>query len=256
MRPTGPSYVSGLKRIGVALLVLAQIFPWDVAPVRAQTTITFAGRTWIVKSGFYGPGPNHWDDSRNAVFVDAQGRLHLTITSVDGVWHSSEVRLPKSLGYGTYQFDVDSSIGTVDQNVVAGLFLYQDDDREIDIEFTNWQSPGEWMGHYSVQPAAIAGNTTLFPTPTSSSPSTHRIQWAPTQIRFASTASSKALSAWTYTGPSNFVPGSEVLHINNWLIQGIPPSDGQEQELIIKDFTFTPLSLTATTSAKNVRGSR
>ncbi len=242
--------------MGVFALILAQIFSWDVVPVHAQTTIAFAGRTWIVKSGLNGPGPNHWNDSRNAVFVDAQGRLHLKITSVNGVWYSSEVYLPNSLGYGTYKFDIDSSISTIDQNVVAAPFLYQDDGREIDIEFTNWQSPGEWMGHYSVQPGAITGNTTLFSTATSTSPSTHSIQWAPTQIGFTSSAGGTILKKWTYTGPSNFVPGSEVVHINHWLIEGLPPSNGQEQELIIKGFTFTPPPAATTTTIKRVRRRR
>lgn len=251
-----PTISSWLKRMGVFFLILAHIFSWDVVPAYAQTSIVFAGRTWIVKSGINGPGNNYWNDSSNAVFVDAQGRLHLKIISVNGIWYSSEVYLPSSLGYGTYQFDIDSSISTIDQNVVVAPFLYQDDGHEIDIEFTNWRSPGEWMGHYSVQPGTIAGNTTLFPTPTGASPSTHRIQWTPTQTGFTSNVSGTTLNKWTYTGPNNFVPGSEVAHINNWLIDGLPPSNGQEQELIIKNFTFTPPSIAPTTTVKKVRRRR
>ena len=34
-------------------------------------------RSWIVRSGWGGPGPNVWSDAENAVFVDGDGSLHL-----------------------------------------------------------------------------------------------------------------------------------------------------------------------------------
>lgn len=251
------SIFSWLKRTSVACLALVQIFSWNVAPVQAQTTLLFSGRTWIVKNGYNGPGPNTWSDAPEAVFVDALGRLHLKITLVNGVWYSSEVYLPNSLGYGTYQFDIDSSISTIDPNVVAAPFLYQDDTHEIDMEFSNWQSPGDQMGQYTVQPFTIAGNMTRFNVPTGAYPSTHTMQWMPTQISFSSSKSGTTFKQWTYTGSSNFTPGHEVVHINTWMIDGVAPSNGQEQELIIKSFTFTPASTTTPTRpTRKVRSRR
>lgn len=238
---------SWLKRAGVACLAFVQILSWNVAPVRAETTILFSGRTWIVKQGYDGPGPNNWSDAPESVFVDIQGRLHLKIMRVNGVWYSSEVYLPNSLGYGTYRFDIDSSISTVDSNVVAAPFLYQDDTHEIDMEFSNWQSPGDRMGQYVVQPFTTAGNMTRFAVPAGTSPSTHLIQWTPTQINFSSSEKSAVFKQWTYKGSNNFVPRHEAVHINHWLIDGVAPSNGQTQELIIKSFTFTPAKVTTKT---------
>lgn len=248
---------SWFKRMGIAGLVLIQALSWSVMSVKAQTTLTFAGRTWLVKSGDDGPGPNHWSDASNAVFVDARGRLHLKIKQKNGVWYSSEVSLPNSLGYGTYRFDIDSSISTIDPNVVVAPFLYQDDAHEIDMEFSNWQSPGDQMGEYVVQPFATQGNMTRFGVPLGKSPSRHSIQWTPTQLVFSSSENGTIFKQWTYTGASLFAPGQETVHINHWLIDGVAPVNLREQELIIKSFTFTPTSITsAPTTTLKTRSKR
>ena len=56
-------------------------------------TISFKGYTWNVKTGVGEPGPNYWDASSDAVFVDSQG-LHLTVALREGRWYSSEAWEP------------------------------------------------------------------------------------------------------------------------------------------------------------------
>src|SRR5262245_21295616 len=69
-------------------------------------TISFSGKTWLVKSstGKVGPGPNYFSDSTDNVWVDAGGRLHLKITKAKGKWSSAEIVSADSFGYGTYRF--------------------------------------------------------------------------------------------------------------------------------------------------------
>ena len=256
--------MSFYKRAGVACLMLVQltIGSWAVNRIltttpdaKAQTTINFAGRTWIVKSGYDGPGPNDWDDSPQSVFVDSLGRLHLRITYSNGKWYSSEVYLPGSLGYGTYRFDVDTPVYNIDLNTVAAAFVYQDDNHEIDVmEYSAWQEPGNWMGQFVVQPWSIAGNMKRFPTPSVNAPSTQMMQWTPTNINFNVTQNGSTLASWNYTGGNNFVPGREAVHLNHWLSNTPPaPANGQIQELIFRNFTFTPLSTTSTTTSTVTR---
>lgn len=205
-------------------------------------TINFSGYEWIVKSGYGGPGPNYWDDSDQAVFTDSDGQLHMEITRIDEQWYSSEVYLPSSLGYGTYKFTFLTNPNQVDTNIVLAPFLYQDDEHEIDIEYTNWRFLEADNINYAVQPYTISGNTKTFPSPQSysDSPIIATITWKPDKIYFKTSQDGKVLASWKYTGDNNFRPGGERVHINFWMIEGIAPSDFSEHEAIIKSFSFTP----------------
>src|SRR6266404_8443538 len=62
----------------------------------------WSGFDWRVKASTspVGPGPNYFSDSTNNVSIDAQGRLHLRITHVAGLWQCAEIVLQRTLGYG------------------------------------------------------------------------------------------------------------------------------------------------------------
>lgn len=71
-----------------------------------------------------------------------------------------------SLGYGTYQFTLDSRLDALDPNVALGLFTWSDDPadnhRELDIEFARFGQPTAPIGRYTLQPYTSAGNVFLF----------------------------------------------------------------------------------------------
>lgn len=231
----------------LALTITLSIFITGTLSANAYSrTINFSGYEWTVKSGYNGPGPNYWNDSEQAVFTDSEGQLHMKISKIDEQWYSSEVYLPSSLGYGTYEFTLLTNPNQVDANIVLAPFLYQDDEHEIDIEYTNWGYKGADNINYTVQPYTISGNTKFFPSPESysSSPIVARITWAPEKIYFETLQDEKLLASWEYTGTNNFQPGSEKVHINFWMIKGIAPSDLNEQEAVIRSFSFTPYTAT------------
>ena len=98
--------------------------------------IEFAGRQWIVKSGCgRGPGPNCWSDSKESVWVES-GQLHLKIREVNNTWHAAEVYTEACTKYGRHRFSTVTRLDSFDPNVVAALFLYRNDETEIDIEFS------------------------------------------------------------------------------------------------------------------------
>ena len=214
----------------------------------AGRTIQFAGLTWTVRTGLGGPGPNNWSDSTQSVWVDAQGRLHMKIRQVAGVWFAAEITSVDSFGYGTYLFNIESNADLFDPNIVVGLFTFLDCNNEVDIEFSRWTNPFDVAGQYVTQPA-ISGNINRFDLAPAGSVSTHSFTWRPQSIFYQSYAGqhdalppsvpATKVHDWLYTGPDIPVPSVERLHVNFWLVNGMPPSNGLEEEVVISNITFT-----------------
>jgi hypothetical protein len=279
----------------------------------------FAGRVWQVKvtgDCVWGPGPNHF--SRDNAWVDAQGRLHLKISYVNGAWRCAEIISSESLGYGTYTFRFDSGVNGLPNPIVVGVFTYSHDPeyahREIDVEFSNGAvvgAPKNWQ--FVVQPYTENDHRYRFSAPDNMASSTHVITWSPGIASFKSfvghptigprqlvldysvqrailgylefnpppspgdmfspvrvtsptnitvldtsdyskrdvfyrawlqslseTGDPAPFSAWSTQ--SNVPPGgTEKVHLNIWLLNGTAPGQqGQEYEVIVRDFEFKP----------------
>ena len=222
-------------------------------------TISFAGYDWIVKKSYeitdsIGPGPNNFSDSNENVFVDEDG-LHLKITQEGEDWVCSEVIAEQSFGYGTYTFEVNSRIDLLDENIVVGLFTWDDFSpfsldnqneyyREIDIEFSKWSDPqNPYNAQFVVQPHDIPEN--LFPfyiqLSDDDSLSTHIFTWNEESIDFQSIYDNTVVS-WCYSGDNIPVPGIESPRINFWLFNGNAPANNQEAEIVISIVDTIPVS--------------
>lgn len=193
--------------------------------------IDWSGFKWNVRTGSGGPGPNNWSDSANNVFVDSQNRLHLKITNSAGKWYCAEIYTTTIAEQGEYKFQVSSNPANLTYNVVGGLFYYLDDQDEIDIEFSRWGDPNANNTQYTVW--AITGGIESPRGETNIGSTTHLFRWNPSQIYFESVG----ILSWNYTGP-NFPKTGGELHLNLWLIDGKPPADSKEQELILSNFTY------------------
>lgn len=233
------------------------------APIRPGRHITFSGRDWIVKYSVTpeGPGLNYFSDSNQSVWVDEQGQLHLKIRNIVGKWHSSEVILNESLGYGEYVFYTASRIDQMDKNAVLGMFIWdtkapQNHYREIDIEYSLFGNPADMNAQYVVQPWNTTGNKYKFNVNLSENNSVNSFRWSAKNVSFRSMQgenlnnlnSSDIISSWVYNGSDNPPPGKENARINLWLfdpnnVLGMPPSDNKEIEVLIKKFEFIPPSI-------------
>ncbi|RKD86527.1 glycoside hydrolase family 16 protein [Mangrovibacterium diazotrophicum] len=207
----------------------------------AQRTIQFSDLEWFVKDGFSGPGPNYWSDSSHSVWVDSNGFLHLKIRKVAGVWHCAEIYSVKEFGYGEYKFHVATNLEDYAANVIAGLFLYENDSSEIDIEFPN-RGSHSLLGWYTVQPGPYShSNHEKFALNLSGSYSTHSFIWKKDLIEFESyhghadslPGQNHLINRWTYVGQNIPKEGKEHLHLNLWLDEGKAPGDQKEVELVI-----------------------
>ena len=216
----------------------------------------FGGYTWTVRSGRGGPGPNAWEPGN--VWLDAATNLHLKIAHREGKWSCAEVTMQKRLGFGRYQFQTIGRIDRLDDNVVLGLFNYPtrdvgpDGTHEIDIEFARWGEARNPLGNFTVWPVEreLKQVSKAFPVVLTGDEATHRFTWSRSQIVFHSVNGHReddqeAISTWTYgpSEPARFISQQPMpVHINLWLFQGRPPKDGQEVEVIIRDFKYTPTS--------------
>lgn len=184
----------------------------------AKRSIEFSGFTWWVKESknLAGPGPNWWSASKENVWVDKEGRLHMKITYRDGKWFCSEVVCEEPATYGTYVFYLSGRIDKLDPRVIFGLFTWDDTayktqaNCEIDIEFSRWNDPLAPNLHYSLQPARgpddpsgrykeriHMSNMTL-----EKPQSTHSFTWTPKRVVFSSFEGyehpAHQLDGWSY----------------------------------------------------------
>jgi hypothetical protein len=206
------------------------------------TQIQWSELTWNVKNGDgMGPGPNNWAATSSNVWVDAQGNLHLKIKKVGDKWYCSEIYSQQSFGYGEYKFEVSTNVENFDKNIVLGLFTYENDSREIDLEFARWGNASNPAGWYVVQPSTESSKNS-FSLNLTGSYSTHQFSWEASKIDFQSYhghGTQNLIEEWSYSG-SNIPPssGKEKVHLNLWLFNGLAPSNNLEAEVVIKSFTF------------------
>src|SRR5438270_8244930 len=110
-------------------------------PAHAQT-VTWSGFSWKLTSGHMA-GVALGNPAN--ITIDAQRYLHLRIVQQNGKWTASELFTTENLGFGTYQWIVESDVYAMDPTTVLGLFTYgpthhigTDAEDEIDIEFSQW----------------------------------------------------------------------------------------------------------------------
>jgi hypothetical protein len=224
-------------------------------PYPGHRWLSFSGYNWWVKTstGTVGPGPNYFSDSTNNVWLDGQGQLHLRITNRSNQWQCAELVSARTFGYGSYRFQLASPADALDRNVVLGLFTWSDDpaytDREIDIECSRWGNAADPNNaQYVVQPYDLTGHLARFAVPAGQTNSTLLFTWETNAVRFQSQRGSfspnpspaSTISNWTYTltvPPS----GDESVRLNLWLMNGTPPSDNREVEVVVSSFQFVPL---------------
>src|ERR1700681_3474110 len=144
--------------IALRLYLLAAILTLCVFSPASARDIAFSGRSWVVTTGRIDDpsAPNRFSADERSVWVDTRGRLHLRLRRDGRAWYSAEVTCAKPLGYGIYQFAIDTDVGALDPNVVVGFFTWSDADafanREIDLELSRWGDPAAANAQFAVQP--------------------------------------------------------------------------------------------------------
>ncbi|HME09514.1 MAG TPA: glycoside hydrolase family 16 protein [Bryobacteraceae bacterium] len=247
-----PLRINALPEKGGPVLAIATVA--GALPRVPLKTIQFSGYQWEVRENSYDAGgTRNYFDRRNA-WTDSQGLLHLRIARQGQRWTSAEVKLTRSLGYGSYRFVV-RDVAHLEPGAVCAIFTWDDlgPSREMEIEISRWGEPEDQNAQYVIQPYVVPANTVRFNAP--SGTLTHWIDWQPGRVTFktvtgktvtgktvrgsSSTASRDAVNEHVFTSgiPS---PGSERIHINHYVYNNRRNPLQHESEVIIEKFEFLP----------------
>ncbi len=216
-------------------------------------TIQFSGFDWIIKDSkerITGPGKNYFSSSKENVWIDSLGKLHLKIIQRNEKWYSAEVRLTESLGYGRYIFYIDPLPQALDKDMVIGLFMYDHKDtsnfhKEVDIEFSKWGKEKNENSQYVIQP--YENQPHRFESDLNYS-SKHSIAVRKRKIEFISHYNDETfpdtlnttIQKWKYKPENVYRTGDEKVSINVWLYKATETSSLKPVEVIISGFDFVP----------------
>ena len=228
----------------------------------------FANKQWIIDTD-ESPGGNQYSDSIENIWLDKLGQLHFKMTKDEGTkkWNCVEIYSDQQgWGYGKYEFEIEVvSDGKIDENVVIGLFTYDNSiipsHNEIDIEFSKWGYRKADNGNFVVWYDADNEKRNLytFSLQLAGNSSIHSFEWTNDNIVFYSSEmtfcplypeSFEYKEGGTIVGPSGegygYIPdpNKERVYMNLWLFKGKPYNEKkmEEVELVIKDFKFTPIN--------------
>ncbi len=210
-------------------------------------TINFSGYEWKVRdtSSNRGGSTNKYDPAN--AWTDASGFLHLRIAQRSGQWTCAEVRLTRSLGYGSYLFVVRDT-SHLEPAAVLSMFTWDDQEadqnhRELDIDITRWGDPVSKNAQYVVQPYYVPTNVVRFIAP--SGVLTHSFRWEPGKVTFKTIrgsvtglrARAVAEQVFTLGIPA---PGGESVHLVFYLFGTNKNPLQNETEVVIEKFQFLP----------------
>lgn len=215
--------------------------------------LTFSGYTWEAREAPSNRGGNN-EYSPDNVWVDREGLLHLRISRTGDKWYSAEVKLSRSLGYGTYSF-VARDITGLDPAATFSMFTWDDlgadqNHRGIDVEIGQWGVTANKNAQYLIQPYYVPANVFRFAAPAGKL--THMFRWQPGRVTF-STLRTPAQAASGGAGRAatpplathDFLagvpaPGGESVRINLYVFRDAPVPIQREAEVVLEKFEYLP----------------
>ena len=243
-----PEQTELLPIVGNGVVALAVVKGEGAAPILPSPKIlNFSGYEWTTSTGpFFHAGSRNFFDPAN-VRTDEEGALHLRISGSPGKWSAAEVKLTRSLGYGTYRFQVRDT-SHLEPSALLTLITWdgastESDRRELDIELGRWGYLENDNVHYVVQPYYVPANFVTFRAPPGAY--THSFRWEPGQVTFSTVAGSGNPGAGRVINQHVFtsgVPSPENKSVRIALYvfhQGHIPLNN-ENEVIIDKFEYLP----------------
>ena len=203
----------------------------------------FSGYDWTVRTAASNrAGTRNSFDPANA-WTDARGALHLRIARRKDKWTCAEVKLTRSLGYGTYTFAVRDT-SQLEPSAVLTLLTWdgiggEPNHRELDVEISRWGYLENENAHYVVQPYFIPANVLRFRVPGGALK--HSFHWKPGRVTFSTLAESPArvIQQDTFTSGVPSADGNAV-RMNLYVFNKGEVPLKHEMEVVIDKFEFFP----------------
>ena len=206
-----------------------------------------------------GPGPFTFDTAEQhkiRVSIVTKGLSHpwglvflpdrnMLVTERDGRWTSAEVSMTRSLGYGTYSFDLRDT-SQLDPATALSLFTFDllgadQNYREMTVDVSRGD-PVNMNGQYVVQPETVPANVFRFAIPASAV--THSFRWEPGRVSFKTVrragqprAEVVAERLFTAGVPS---AGTEHSHMTLLYDRAAPKPPSKAVEVVVEKFAFLP----------------
>jgi len=211
-----------------------------------EGTLQFSGYEWHVRNvrSTRGGRDNNYD-SANA-WTDANGFLHLRISNNAGQWSCAEVRLLRSLGYGSYRFVV-RDVSHLEPAAVLSIFTWDEADagqnhREMNIELAKWGDAASKNAQYVVQPYYVPANVVRFNVP--AGVLAHSFRWDPGRVAFktvrGSVADGPSLVADHVFTSGVPAPGGESIHLDLYIFGNAKNPLQKDAEVVIEKFEYLP----------------
>jgi hypothetical protein len=210
-----------------------------------SVTIPFSGYEWRVRDAPSSRGGGNQYSPSN-VWTDSSGAMHLAIKKAEIDWVCSEVSLTRSLGYGTYRFEVRDA-SHLQPSEVFTIFTWdyaggEHGNREMDIETTRWGDASNHNTQYVVQPYNVPANVDRFTAPPGEL--THQFRWEAGRIAFRTVRGRGeqgpvvAEHVFTSGVPA---PGIESVRMNHYVFRtGHLPVEGNQSEVVVERFEYLP----------------
>jgi hypothetical protein len=243
-----PEQTESLPIVGNGVVALTVVDGEGAAPVLPLPKIlSFSGYEWKTSTGpiFHAGSRNAFDPAN--VWTDERGALHLRISGSPGKWNTAEVKLTRSLGYGTYRFQV-RDVSLLEPSALLTLITWdgvgtESNRHELDVELGRWGYLDNTNVKYVVQPYYVPADSVAFRVPPGLH--THSFRWEPGKVTF-----------WTVAGSSN-TTGGRVIN-QHVFTTGVPSPEGEsvrialyvfhqghiplenENEVVIEKFEYLP----------------
>jgi hypothetical protein len=243
-----PPTTEALPATGVGVAAIAVVKGQGEGPSPPPTkTLHFCGYDWTVRSGGSYRGGSFVLFIPDNAWTDGEGALHLRMTPHGNDWGGAEVKVTRSLGYGTYRFTV-RDISHMEPGAVLTLFTWdgvgtEDNRRELDIELSRWGFQNNDNAQYVVQPYYIPLNIVRFTAPGGAL--TQSIHWEPGQATFKTVAGiadareQRTIEEHVFSAG---VPtaGGENVRINFYAFSKGKIPVKNESEIVIDKFEYLP----------------
>jgi hypothetical protein len=243
-----PEQTELLPTVGNGVGAVVVVDGEGATPTRAAANLlNFSDYQWIASTGpIFRAGSRNYFDPANA-WTDESGALHLRISGTPGRWASAEVKLTRSLGYGTYRFWV-RDISHFEPSAILTMVTWdgigtESNRRELDIELGRWGQAENTNANYVVQPYYVPANLVAFRLPPGAY--VHSLHWEPGKVELSTSSGSGNTAGATIINQHVFTsgvptPGGETVRIALFIyLRGKIPLT-KEHEVVIEKFEYLP----------------
>ena len=209
----------------------------------ASAKLNFSGYDWVARStpGTPAGTPNLYDPAN--AWVDREGYLHLRIAKTPQGWTSAELRLARSLGYGSYRFVV-RDVSSLQPAAVLSISTWDASSayREMDIEIGRWGEASGKNAQYVIQPYYVPANVMRFLAPPGRL--TYSFDWEPGRVAFhtfqgAGSSGSEIPGSHVFTSGVP-IAGNEVVRLNLYVFEERRAPLQGPAEVIFEKFEYLP----------------